>query len=300
MGKRNLKEQYKDLNIDIIDLINRFDPSGGSKYTSFLTKMLKNKLDEIKENNRRRKGNIRTLNIDRGFVRPESDNHLEDIILQYITEIYGDENMQTLISFHKHVQENRMIGKDINSYSDWYDIMKEVSLADLKQSRKLLEKEIQKVIETDDWLIIKPLTMEASLTYGSGTKWCTASRHNKDYFYRYSRNGVLCYAISKVDGDKFGIYYDFDGNEFSIWNTPDRRIDSIESSIPSDLMSRLYKLMKNDKRNYEYFSDLEKLKCDEYYQLMKVEEPAVMMPDNEAYELIPEPHSDETYTEELQ
>ena len=63
--------------------------------------------------------------------------------------------------------------------------------------QKLLEKEVQKIVEEDEWLVVRPLTVESSLTYGAGTKWCTASRHNKEYFYRYSRNGVLFYVINK-------------------------------------------------------------------------------------------------------
>ena len=274
MGKRELKEQNKDLEIHVVDLINKFDPSDSGKYTKFLTKLLKDKL--IERQSYERKGRLRTLNIaDRGeFTMPKGVNDLEDVLISYITEVYGRENMETLISFHKHVKENRIVGKDINSYDDWEQLTKDVSLATVRQNQKLLEKEIQKVVETDEWLVIRPLTMEASLTYGSGTKWCTAMRNNRDYFYRYSRNGVLCYAISKVDGDKFGLFYDMENNEFSIWNAPDRRIDSIESTIPSDFMNKLYKFMKTEKPNYEYFSDSEKEKCDDYYQL-KVEEPVM-------------------------
>jgi len=273
MGKKDLKEQNKDLEIHVVDLISKFDPSDSGKYTKFLTKLLKDRL--IERQLREKKGRLRTLNIaDRGeFVMPRGVNDLEDVLINYITEVYGHENMETLISFHKHVKENRIVGKDINSYKDWAQLNRDVSLASLKQNQKMLEKEVQKVAETDEWLVIRPLTMESSLTYGSGTKWCTAMRNNRDYFYRYSRNGVLCYAISKVDGDKFGLYYDMESNEFSIWNAPDRRIDSIESTIPSDLMDKLYKFMKTEKRNYEYFSESEKEKCNDY---MDIKEVAVM------------------------
>lgn len=294
MGKRELKEQNKDLEIHVVDLINRFDPSDSGKYTKFLIKILKDKL--IERQSYERKGRLRTLNIaDRGeFTMPKGTNYLEDVLISYITEeVYGRENIETLISFHKHVKENRIVGKDVNNYTDWDQLTRDVSLASLKQNQKMLEKEVQKVVETDEWLVVRPLTMESSLTYGSGTKWCTAMRNNRDYFYRYSRNGVLCYAISKVDGDKFGLYYDMENNEFSIWNAPDRRIDSIESTIPSDLMDKLYKFMKTEKRNYEYFSDSEKEKCDEYYQLSKAEEPMV-----EEAQVVPMEMPDYDYSDE--
>ena len=283
MGKKDLKEQNKDLEIHVIDLIRKFDPSDTGKYTSFLTKILKDKIGE--EVDRPRKGRLRIVNLQNNvtaFKTPTGKNDLEEVLINYLTEFYGRENMEALFSFHKHTKENRIIGKDINSYKSWDDLQREVALATLKQNQKLLEKEVQKIVEDDEWLVVRPLTVESSLTYGAGTKWCTASRHNKEYFYRYSRNGVLCYVINKNDGDKYGLFYDMESNEFSIWNAPDKRIDSIESAIPSDLMSKLYKFMKSDKPNYEYFSESEKHKCDEYLQLNMVEPVyAEPMPDNE-------------------
>lgn len=284
MGKRDLKEQNKDLEIHVVDLINKFDPSDSGKYTKFLTKILKDRIAEREhkfDEREKKKGRLRTLNdCDSDFKVPRGTNDLEEVLIHYLTDVYSRENMETLISFHQHVKENRIIGKDINSYKGWDEITKEVSLATLKQTQKLLEKEVQKVIETDEWLVVKPLTMESSLTYGSGTKWCTAMRHNKDYFYRYSHNGVLCYVINKLDGDKYGLFYDMESNEFSIWNAPDKRIDSVETTIPSDLMSKLYKFMKTEKRNYDYFSESEKNKYEKYFEL-KAYEPALEQPDRE-------------------
>jgi hypothetical protein len=281
MGKRNLKEQNKDLEIHVVDLINKFDPSETGKYTGFLTKILKDKIAERENEKHVKKGRLRTLNIDYDseFKMPKGTNDLEEVLIHYLSELYSRENMETLIRFHQHVKENRITGKDINGYKGWDEITKEVSLATLKQTQKLLEKEVQKVIETDEWLVVKPLTMEASLTYGAGTKWCTAMRHNKDYFYRYSHNGVLCYVINKIDGDKYGLFYDMESNEFSIWNAPDKRIDSVETTIPSDLMSKLYKFMKTEKCNYDYFSESEKNKYEKYFELKAYEQPNITVED---------------------
>jgi hypothetical protein len=277
MGKRELKEQNKNLEIHVVDLINKFDPSGTSKYTGFLTKLLQDRLKG--ERKIIKKGrHIRTIeDVVSEFEMPSGENYLEDVLISYLMEVYGRENMDALYSFHKHTKENRLTGKDISSYNTWDEIQKDVALATLKQNEKSLEKEVQKVFENDTWLIVRPLTFQSSLTYGSGTKWCTASRHNKEYFYRYSNNGVLCYCINKIDGDKYGLFYDIHNSEFSIWNAPDRRIDSVESSIPPDIMSNMYKFMKNEKNNYYYFSDSEKEKCDRYYREEKMGE---AMPDD--------------------
>lgn len=287
MGKRDLKEQNKDLEIHVVDLINKFDPSETGKYTGFLTKILKDRIAErtaeftaLKNAKNTNLGRLRTLNdCDLDFKMPKGVNDLEDVLIHYLSDLYSRENMETLIRFHQHVKENRITGKDINGYKGWDEITKEVSLATLKQTQKSLEKEVQKVVEIDEWLVIRPLTMEASLTYGAGTKWCTAMRHNKDYFYRYSHNGVLCYVINKLDGDKYGLFYDMESNEFSIWNAPDRRIDSVETTIPSDLMSKLYKFMKTEKRNYDYFSESEKNNYEKYFELKAYEQPNIAVED---------------------
>lgn len=266
MRKRNLKEQHKNLEFHLVDFINKFDPTDTGKYTTFLTKMVQDRLEEESKYRHNENRLIPIEEYESRFKFPRGNNHLENLIFGYLIDSLGKENVEVLYSFEKHTKENRILNKDISAYSNWEQIRKEVSLADLKQNQKLLEKEVQKVVDNDEWLVIRPLTFESSLTYGAGTKWCTASRQNKDYFYRYSRNGVLCYAISKIDGEKFGLYYDIENTEFSIWNAPDRRIDSVESTIPSKMMSELYIFMKSEQCNYEYFSKSEKKKCTRYYK----------------------------------
>jgi hypothetical protein len=122
-------------------------------------------------------------------------------------------------------------------------------------------------------LVIKPLTLESSLTYGAGTKWCTAMKNNKEYFYRYSNNGVLNYVINKNTGDKYGVFYDIHNNnrEFSIWNAPDERIDSVQSTIPPLIMKEVYELSKNSDTNFSLFSEDEKLKANRYIDNNKYE-----------------------------
>ena len=68
---------------------------------------------------------------------------------------------------------------------------------------KLLDKEsaksVYRVFEDDEWLVIRPLTIDASARYGASTKWCT-TMIGKDYFHRYSDRGCLLYNINKKTG----------------------------------------------------------------------------------------------------
>lgn len=301
MAKKEIKEQNKDLEIHVVDLISKFDPSETNKYTKFLTKILKKHLGkqkELEEKRLRRRGNNQFLTRLIKNERPRGLNDIENMIINYLRDVLGGENLDTLNSFHKHVEENRIAGKDINVYDSWDNIHKDVAIADLKQHEKLLKKEVRIVFENEDWLILSPLTMESSLTYGAGTKWCTASKHNKEYFYRYSKNGVLCYVISKTLGDKYGLYYDIENTEFSIWDGIDRRIDSVQTTIPLDLLSNIYKIMKLSGNNYGYFSEEEKNKCDSYWSTKDIEEPMLVEAENVPYQDVPHEEYDDMYNPE--
>ena len=61
----------------------------------------------------------------------------------------------------------------------------QMSLADLKMVDKEMEKQIEKLFEDEQWLVLKPLSYLASKKYGASTKWCTASDKEPDYYYRY-------------------------------------------------------------------------------------------------------------------
>lgn len=287
MGKKELKEQNKDLVIHVVDVINKFDPSSSSKFTGFLIKKLKNHLDERKSmlGKPSFRGRLREVILEGGnsniknFSKPIGDNDLENNIIHYLTECYGRENLESLHLFNEHLKENRIPQgyRDINNYDSWEEIQKITSLATIKLDQKRLEKEVMTVIDNEEWLVIRPLTIESSLTYGSGTKWCTASKQNHEYFYRYAKNGVLNYVINKINGEKYGVYYDISNNEFSIWDAPDRRIDSVESTIPFEIINTIYKISKIGEPNYSYFSESEKLKSNSYFE--EKSEPALTYQD---------------------
>jgi hypothetical protein len=92
------------------------------------------------------------------------------------------------------------------------------------------------VLNNDEqWLVLRPLTHQAAVKYGYGTKWCTSMKHDHDYFRRYSRRGVLVYCLDKETGDKIAFFHNIDTDydrETSFWNIKDERIDSMESGLP--------------------------------------------------------------------
>lgn len=304
MSKKQLKEKHKNLEINLVDIVSKLDPSDTGKYTKFLTNFLIKRIEETSNPNELniRKGSLggRIKKIPslrntllEGFKIPSGSNEVENLFIDYLINMYSTENVENLFLFNQHLENDRIPNgyRDISNYENWDDINKQVSIATINYEKKRLEKEVKITLETEEWLAIRPLTMSSSLIYGSATKWCTASKNNHEYFYRYSSNGVLNYVINKLNGDKYGVYYDKDGKEFSIWDSSDKRVDSIESSIPQNIILQIYLNSKLENVNYEYFSDSEKENSSKYYQGFEEEYPVYEMAHVEIQNYVsPEPN----------
>jgi hypothetical protein len=104
--------------------------------------------------------------------------------------------------------------KDIYSPQYFYynDLITVVEKAqELKDENEFKrEDHIDVIIENDDVILLRPKTYKGSLKYGSGTRWCTASKHSGVTFNNYYRNGWLFYLIRKKptnsDWDKVAFY----------------------------------------------------------------------------------------------
>ena len=141
-----------------------------------------------------------------------------------------------------------------------------------------MAKQVLKLYETDEWLVVKPLSYQASLKYGASTKWCTASKDSPDYYFRYSRRGILIYSINKKTGNKVGAFKNLDTGydvETSFWNITDQRIDSMESGLPNDVLDVIrYDFFNTKESNWDILSDEERnrqlLWFENEYQMKKV------------------------------
>lgn len=169
--------------------------------------------------------------------------------------------------------------KDINSYTHLGELERVVDellqIATRKQKEKKAKKEVDRIYEDDNWLIIKPKTYEASCYYGAGTKWCTASNKTSEHFEGYSSSGVLYYIIKKektFQGREFKIalfkpfpevrrtsynelYFTVPGND-EFYNMQDQRLspDSINimmNSLPANAMKAITDTYKNEVKYYE-------------------------------------------------
>ena len=111
---------------------------------------------------------------------------------------------------------------DLNSYSsimDLKDVTDRFDPADLEgdnadRKKRLMRPEfiearnnIKKQYEDDRWLVITPLSYEASVFWGDGTDWCTAYKDSRHYYEDYTYRGPLYINIDKRYGDKYQFHF---------------------------------------------------------------------------------------------
>jgi len=264
MGKiEELKKQNPNFNINIIDIIN--DVYGKSKYTEMVINLIKNKYSK-----REGDGNYYS-DIHRELIREYKVNPDKLIgktvfelvnMIRVFSENIGYNESKTIEKFIELNEKNLITQKDLTTYKTIEELELQISLSDLKIVDKELEKQVLKLMETDEWLVLKPLSYQASVKYGSGTKWCTASKNESDYYFRYSKRGILIYCINKKTGDKVAGFKNLDlsyEKETSFWTIIDLRTDSIDCDLPEEVMNIFKEEFKNTKKtNWELLSENER------------------------------------------
>jgi len=154
------------------------------------------------------------------------------------------------------MDRNQIENKDVTSYSTIDDLRSALTLASMKELTKELEGQVIKEFEDEKWLVVRPLTFQASAKYGASTRWCTTYQKEKQYFEKYWQNGILVYFINKVTGYKFAGYKSLSGdNELSFWNAEDSRVDYLYVEADDYLYPIVRRILGSDKTNKQLCSD---------------------------------------------
>jgi hypothetical protein len=259
MGKRALKKQHKNINLNVIDLLANLDPTEGNKFLPFLVNKLKS-IDSGKKSrkNRQHKDLFNPINSDNGF---------QNVMSQFLMDMVGGSlsKLNMLNSFEHHMIDKRIDNTDITTYKSWKQIEMAVEVADIKLKEKELKATTQEIFKSDEWLVIRPLSFESSKTYGANTKWCTTMEGEKLYFYKYCKGGLI-YVINRMNGEKFGFYNgifdDSNVHELTVWDAVDNRIDSMLTDVPLDIMYIIKEAMHT--QNIDLMCDGEKEKYTMY------------------------------------
>ena len=201
-----LKEQHPELNVSVMDVIAKLDPTKTYKYTEFLVKKFKEFYDEY-----------------------------DDWMIGLGIEMMGRENMESLNEFEIHARANRITNPDISQYKDFSQIYKAVEEAKEKVRLKELEKQVIKLYDDDEWSVVIPLSYEASKTYGANTKWCTTQeRYWNDYYKTYK----LIYIQNKKTNEKYAVSRHWeDDKKIQAWMSNDDETSPLLLPLPIEVMS---------------------------------------------------------------
>jgi hypothetical protein len=270
MGIKHLIQENPSMDINLVRLISKLDPSKTNKLTPFMVKVFKKRMVRFEKENSQPDG-FYGLRYEYLNSKMSGVSGIEKFILTWLIDQFSAENIEILKEFNEVLDKGLVDQNDISKYENFEEITNQLSMARTKDLLKKSRKEISVVYEDDEIMMLKPLSFEASLKYGAGTKWCTAMKNEPEYFYRYSKNGILIYLINKQTGRKFGCHTDrFDNNRVQIFNEIDQIIDSFHTGLSYEKLSILMDLMDSEKygANSNLFSEEEKshymLRSDKY------------------------------------
>jgi hypothetical protein len=253
-----IKKQYPELNISIIDLFSKMDSTKTNKYLPLMCKLLSSRFqvsklwhkrdEESEMNHIKERLDLMGLN-----TIGMSNN---EIYAHYcLSDHFNNEDMRLLSSFQKYNERGLIPNNDVTSYQNFEQIMSSVGLASLKEDEKELKSQIIREHEDETWLALRPLTFGASSRYGAATKWCTTYQNDKQYFERYWKRGILVYFINRITGLKFAVFKSLDGDrELSFWNATDQRVDFLELDIDDYMFPIIKQILKSEETNRDLSS----------------------------------------------
>jgi hypothetical protein len=218
-----LKEQHPELNVSVIDLLSKVDPTDSYKYTEFLVKKLKSWYGHT---------TIEKTHIAMGI------------------ELVGEENTKILNEFELHSKAGRIKKNDISQHKDFGSLSESVKEAEEIVKLKEAEKQTVKLMDTDEYCIVIPLSYEASKIYGSGTKWCTTQeRYWNDYVDKYK----LIYIIQKTTNKKYAVSRRKDDDtKIQAWLDNDNEVSPFLLPLSPEVMA----IITNEVKKNECVKDL--------------------------------------------
>jgi hypothetical protein len=275
-----LKYQNQQLDMSLIDVIDLLMPK--SKYTEMVVNLTKYNPKNAMSNGEY-EDTIKYIN--NMFGTPldklrQLSNHkiwvIQNLIGMVPYSLREDNNLRKFIEYN---ERGLIDNKDLTSYKNIGDIVRQISIAEVRLLNKELIKQVHKMYEDDEWLVLRPLTRESSVKYGAGTKWCTASTNEEYQFYRYTGRGILIYTINKKTGQKVAAFKNTDPYnepELSFWNEIDTRIDSYEAELPEFIMKLIFNEFKTTASNEDITPEQWKVK-EELSKSISLEEPMDMI-----------------------
>lgn len=123
---------------------------------------------------------------------------------KYTPEGLAKKFIQQFIALEPYIKN-----KDIFSYRSIADLRTAFWHATNTKEQRIAEKQVLKLYEDENVLVVEPLTELASCKYGAATRWCTAAREDNQFsFYTVKNKNRLIYFIGKNNGRKHALLLD--------------------------------------------------------------------------------------------
>lgn len=253
-----LKKQFPHLTMSLFDILVEIDGTKTHKYSQLLCKLFDKYLESESD---RYKSDLfsEVTDVLKNLLVPLDEDFNTNYMKRRILDNVRHSDLELFQTFKSYMEKGLIKENDITKYSDFNQLSAAVSLAELREFEKLAELKVHKEYEDDKWLLIRPLSFEASSKYGAGTKWCTTFKREKEYFFKYCQNGILVYIINKDSGEKFAMFYDMttERHETSFWNVEDIRNDITDLEIDVYLYQEIKKIKNTKKRNIDFLDSTE-------------------------------------------
>lgn len=139
---------------------------------------------------------------------------------------------------------------------DYHEVFKRTP-TELSNDIKKAKNNISIVFEDENWFVLIPQSMEASMYWGSDTHWCTATRNeDNNKFNEYNENGPLYININKHTKEKYQFH--FNEREFNNAENIPIAFPIMRNINNSDTLANFYRdFLKNKKLAYKLFFEID-------------------------------------------
>ena len=150
------------------------------------------------------------------------------------------------------VHKNKYEHQELRNYVDrgFFDFLRETEILRDEFNKKKGEKEVVKVFDSENLLVVRPTSYESSCLYGAGTKWCTASKQSSNHYENYSHAGALYYFITRgVDQSNRFYKVALFKNDLGInqwWDALDENLDKKNTELLESAYGRAIEAVEKD------------------------------------------------------
>lgn len=265
-----IKQKNPELNFSLIDFLTLVDTSDTNKFVPMMINCINSEFKKRITTREIQFNNLRMDKIKSKFLESKKDLNYIEPFIDFFNHILLDTcGKDIILDFMDLYQRNYVENLDLNTISDLDQLREIYNKAHSKFIANTSHKEVVKVVDDQEWLIVRPLTYESSRAYGAGTKWCTTSKDDPHHFFKYYSRGILIYCINKITGYKVAVFWDVNYESSpTFWNVLDNQIDSIMTELPPYILKHIKNLPKTSNAS---LCDAKTLEINAKYEVEKTQ-----------------------------